>query len=71
MYVTFFSYYLNYCNSKWNFVLNMFCTKKDDFHTFIVVKPLKGLPLMLVVHFVIIAQLMLRAFFRKLKIEFC
>ena len=45
--------------------------KKDDFHTAIVVKPLKGLPLMLVVHFVIIAQLMLRAFFRKLKIEFC
>ena len=45
--------------------------KKDDFHTAIVVKPLKGLPLMLVIHFVIIAQLMLRAFFRKLKIEFC
>ena len=28
---------LVYCNSKWNFVLNMFCTKKDDFHTSIVV----------------------------------
>ena len=46
--------------------------KKHDFHTSTVkAVGMKGLPLMLVVHFVIIAQLMLKAFFRKMKMEFC